>query len=116
MIGAPTVWVHCGTYKTGSSSIQNGAYGAREDLSRYGWLYPLSGLVVSEPDVGFRHAQFVYKFNKKEAWEKEVRSLLDELDVGPGYTNVLLSSEAWSRPRLLESLESLVRRLRSAGI
>jgi hypothetical protein len=48
--------IHCGTYKTGSSSLQNYLYETGENSQ---FSYAKSGLFTKEPEVGFRHSDLV---------------------------------------------------------
>ena len=109
------LWVHCGAYKTGSSRIQNLAWGHRERLLEAGWLYPTSGIVEDEPDVGFRHSRLVYEHWVPQLWNQTVEQLVAEIAASPA-RGVLLSTEAWSRPGCSDSLVDLVARLREAGV
>lgn len=50
--------IHCGAYKTGSSSIQNFCYQKRDLLvNQHNILYPKTGLFYSK-EIGYRHAKF----------------------------------------------------------
>jgi len=102
---------HCGAFKTGSSCIQNAAYHARRHLKEAGWLYPVSGLQSTEPEVGYRHTPLVYDIDRLPVWKDHVRNLLKEIETS-GCNAVLLSSEAWSRPVAFPVLKRLVDVLR----
>lgn len=110
-----TLWLHLGTFKAGSSRIQQEAWRQRDDLLERGWLYPMTGLVTDEPEVGHRHSQLVYHRKLKERWP----ALLDELvtEVGASdATDVLMSSEAWSDPFASRALTEVLDALRTAGV
>jgi hypothetical protein len=110
-----TLWLHCGTYKSGSSRLQNLAWSRREELLAEGVLYPDTGLATGQPDIGVRHSRLAYLHEDPLAW----RSLVDELIVeieGSSATQVLMSSETWSRPHRGGALADLVAILRSAGV
>ncbi len=103
----PRLWLHCGGYKTGSTRIQNLVYEQREELAAQGWLYPAAGLKNDEPAVGRRHQRLVYdRRHHPEAWRAHVTALVAEIRAS-GATNVVLSSEQWSKdyaPALLGEL------------
>ncbi len=52
---------HLGTFKTGSSSIQNTLWANRKLLRKQGILYPKTGLKKSEAETGIRHSPLAYK-------------------------------------------------------
>ncbi len=108
------LWLHCGTFKSGSSRIQNVAWARRAELLERGWLYPESGLVMDEPDVGYRHSRFVYRYRAPDEWQAMVTSLIAEIRAS-GADHVVMSSEAWSRPSAGPSLTALLTALRDAG-
>ncbi|MEO5377120.1 MAG: hypothetical protein H7832_04965 [Magnetococcus sp. DMHC-6] len=110
-----SVTIHCGTYKTGSSSIQNRAYMTRDWLSEHDWLYPLTGLALNEPYIGYRHKSLIYNFNDREIWDELVQKLIIEIKES-GKKNILISAEGWSRPLTWPSLSELISCLRLAGI
>lgn len=109
------VWLHCGSFKSGSSRIQKLAWTRRDELLGAGWLYPRAGLVTDEPDVGVRHSDLVYLHRDPAVWQAMVDDLTAEIDGSPA-SHVLLSSEAWSRPGKGEALSDLLAALRSAGV
>ncbi len=111
----PEIIIHLGTYKTGSSSIQNTLWTNRETLRAQSVLYPESGLLKLEPEVGFRHAQLVYNYkNNINAWSDKVISLIEEIKESE-CNKVIISCEAWSRQNQTPSLESLLEKLKGAG-
>lgn len=107
------VFIHCGTFKTGSSSIQNFLYEKRLDLKLKGILYPKTGLMI-DTDIGQRHWHLVYKFDQIEVWNKFYNKLIVEINESECNT-IILSAEAWSRLSSLDSLDELSSRLRSVG-
>jgi hypothetical protein len=107
--------LHCGSFKTGSSSIQNSFWGQRDMLQQQGWLYPRAGLMLHKPEIGVRHARLAYAYKKRpEVWKRLVEDLLAEIEHS-GCPNVVISSEAWSDPREVESLRQLLSVLRARG-
>ncbi|MGH3334340.1 MAG: hypothetical protein ACRDOZ_00860 [Nocardioides sp.] len=112
----PSLWLHCGAYKSGSSRIQNQAWSRREELLDHGWLYPRAGLVTHDPDVGNRHARLAYAFfQDREEWDRLVDDLVAEIRDSAA-EHVLLSEEAWSLPkRGGEALAALLDHLRGAN-
>ena len=110
-----TLWLHLGTFKAGSSRIQQEAWRRRDDLLEQGWLYPMTGLVTDEPEVGHRHSELVYHRRYEDRWPE----LLDELvtEVGSSAArNVLMSSEAWSDPHAAPALTEVLTALHTAGV
>lgn len=110
-----TLWLHCGSFKSGSSRIQKLAWGRRHELAAAGWLYPRTGLVTDEPDVGVRHSDLVYLHREPDRWRALVDGLVSEMGGSPA-RHVLMSSEAWSRPGKGEGLAELLAALRGAGV
>lgn len=111
-----TLLVHCGSFKTGSSRIQDYAWRHRRELADLGWLYPQAGVVRNEPEVGYRHSALAYGFREKTRWNALVDTLIEEIHRA-GCAQVLLSSEAWSSLASLPSLAALLPRLRrDAGV
>lgn len=116
MVGVSrTLWLHCGSFKSGSSRIQRLAWERRDELAAAGWVYPSAGLVTDEPDVGVRHSDLVYLHREPERWRAMVADLVAEVADSPA-GNVLMSSEAWSRPGKGEGLAELLAALRDAGV
>lgn len=110
-----TLWLHCGSFKAGSSRIQHLAWDRQEELLADGWLYPRSGLVTDEPDIGVRHSHLVYFHRDPDRWLPMVRELVAEIDASPA-SHVVMSSEAWSRPGMGAALRDLLATLRDAGV
>lgn len=102
----PTLWVHCGTYKTGSSSIQNHLFARRAELAALGWLYPSAGLRTDESDAGLRHSALAYKPADPQERRRLWISVRDEIRSSEA-TQILLSSEVWSRPTAARRLAAL---------
>lgn len=111
-----TLWLHCGSYKAGSSRIQNVAWSMHEELSASGLLYPRTGLATGDPEVGIRHSRLVYLHGQDPAaWRSLVDDLVAEIE-GSSATRVLMSSEAWCRPRHRSALTELLAALRRGGV
>lgn len=112
-----SILVHCGTYKTGTSSIQNTLYGNKDILlSRYGVLYPEAGL-RKDKAIGMRHKKFPFA-----KVGEELDNLLDNLreEVVEAITTsslnqVVISSEAWSHPGMAGNIRHVVDLLKSLG-
>ncbi|UYM06605.1 HAD family hydrolase [Solicola gregarius] len=109
-----TLWLHLGTFKSGSSRIQQEAWRQRDDLQQHGWLYPMTGVVTDEPEVGHRHSHLVYYRNDAEVWPELLEGLVTEVGTSDA-TNVLMSSEAWSDPYAAPALTETLTALRTAG-
>lgn len=101
--------IHGGFYKTGTSSIQNTAWGNRHALKKMGILYPQSGLSDQADEIGYRHSRLMYE-SKHEDWPAMVEELVEEIKES-GCSTVLLSSEAWSRPGGFKAVNQLVEHL-----
>ena len=110
-----TLWLHCGSFKAGSSRIQHEIWDRRAELRERGWLYPETGLVTDEPDVGMRHSQFVYQRYDPEQFRLLLEGLATEV-AASGCGHVLMSSEAWTRPGSGPALAELVGLLRGRGL
>ena len=110
-----TLWLHCGTYKSGSSRVQNLAWTRRDELLAEGVLYPDTGLATGQPDIGVRHSRLTYLHEDALAWRSLVDELVAEIGDSPA-TRVLMSSETWSRPGRGEALADLLDALRGAGV
>ncbi len=87
--------LHLGTYKTGSSSLQNQLYANRDLLRESGFLYPQSGLIV-QPKLGVRHFPLISDFMKGKQGLLPAR-LADEFET-LGCSTVIFSAEPWSAP------------------
>lgn len=109
------VFIHLGTFKTGTSSIQNFLYQRSTELLEEGVLYPQAGLYHSEPEVGIRHACLVYGDGGKRNLQEYHASLVGEVLTSPAPVSVL-SCEAWSRPSEHKGLLALCEMLRGKGI
>ena len=109
-MSAKELIIHCGTYKTGSSSLQNYLYSDSESQGQYGFLYAKSGLFTKEPDVGFRHSLLLYS----SEWQKYCNDLVSE--VLESNRTVVVSSEAYSRAGSIQKLRYLVQECRANGI
>jgi hypothetical protein len=110
-----TLWLHCGSFKSGSSRIQHEAWSRRDELLGLGWLYPLTGLVTDEPDVGVRHSDFVYRRYDADEFRALVDALVAEV-AASDCRHVLMSSEAWTRPGSGPALAEMLAALRDRGL
>ena len=110
-----TLWLHLGTFKAGSTRIQQESWRQRDGLQSRGWLYPRTGLVTDEPEVGHRHSQLVYHRRFEDRWPQLLDSLVAEVDASSA-TNILMSSEAWSDPYHAIALTEMLAALRAADV
>lgn len=110
-----TLWLHLGTFKAGSSRIQQEAWSQRDSLENRGWLYPMTGLVTDEPEVGHRHSQLVFHRRFEDRWPELLDGLVTEVGMSDA-ANVLMSSEAWSDPHAAPALTEVLTTLRTAGV
>ncbi len=97
---------HCGSYKTGSSSLQERLYFDSQRLRENGVLYPETGIRFDRPELGHRHSEFA-----REPNPDLLLALRDEIRTSDCDT-VVMSSEAWSDVRQHLSLWSLMGALR----
>ena len=93
--------LHCGTYKTGSSSLQNFLFANREILQKNSILYPLTG-VRNDSILGRRH--FIYRFIQNTQLLEELLTEVNE----SGAKYIIISHEALSRPKHKDFVEMLV--------
>jgi hypothetical protein len=100
------IFIHAGTFKTGSSALQNSLYHQRENLLSNGVLYPLTGLMEDGDSIGYRHSKFVYEYGKG-TYPKLIDELKHEIEIHKPKT-LIMSSEAWSRPEATKSLLFLI--------
>lgn len=108
-----TAILHLGTYKTGSSSIQNLLYLNRQRLAEKGVLYPEAG-IVKEEEVGYRHRQLIVPVMKGSASSYVVAPLQKELKKSSA-PDVIMSNESWSNPLHLPMLGGFVAELTDMG-
>ena len=92
----PTIYIHAGTYKTGTSSIQNFLFDNRDKLSDIGWYYPLSGCLIKKNEVGHRHYHLMVDLVRKENY-KYWKSLIEELKEHKD-KNIIISHENFFSP------------------
>jgi hypothetical protein len=64
--------------------------------------------------VGFRHSNLVYGYQDRARWDASLSQLVAEIKQSK-CSNVVISSEAWSRSGTVSSLNELVSVLRQAG-
>lgn len=110
--------LHCGTLKTGSTSVQNTAWSNRQELARQGILYPETGIdpraSKEQGEIGFRHSRFVDEFGK-DTYSSLIDNLHAELGASKAHT-VLISSEQWSKPGAAVSIRALAAHLGKADV
>lgn len=104
---------HLGTYKTGTSSLQNFLFENRAILAGRGLCYPKTGL-VGKPALGYQHRRIIEAINR-EGRSDILREVMDEA-AGLGCQTVFLSCEAWSHPANFSALQIAVHALRSFGV
>lgn len=105
--------LHLGTYKTGSSSLQNLLYANRDLLAEQGVLYPQAGVIRDEV-IGYRHRRLIMPFMKGETDTYVVKSLRKELGK-QRQQRVVISNESWSSPRHLPMLGGFCAELEDLG-
>ncbi|NQZ04540.1 hypothetical protein [Idiomarina sp.] len=102
--------LHLGAFKTGTSSLQSALFNNRSELLEYGILYPKTGISGKATSIGHRHSKFAYGTNQSESY----RELLNQLDteiMGHSVNHCIMSSEAFSLPAKIPSLNLLVSHL-----
>jgi hypothetical protein len=109
--------LHCGTFKTGSTAIQNTAWYNRDALQRNGVIYPKSGIDTragkEDGEIGYRHSRFVYEYGKETY--RSVLASLDHETKGAKDQTLFLSAEPWSNPQAAVTLNAAVEHLRGRG-
>jgi len=105
------VFVHAGTFKTGSSALQNSLYNQKSNLLQNGVLYPSTGLSEDGDLIGYRHSKFVYEYGK-DTYPRLIVDLKREIEIHKPKI-LILSSEAWSRPEAANSLFDLINHLQT---
>lgn len=109
------IFIHVGTFKTGTSSIQLALLEASM-LPDPPFTFPETGRISDEPEVGYRHTKLWLRHQREtmDAWEDLVNRLLQEINQSQNHV-VFLSAEGWARLSNLPALQALVERLRLAG-
>lgn len=102
MIENRTAILHLGTYKTGSSSLQNLFHANHDQLATQGVLYPQSGLIKDDV-IGHRHRKLIIRFMKGNTDSYLIEPLRKELKKHQ-QQKVVISNESWSSPRHLPML------------
>ena len=107
-------FLHIGTHKTGTSSIQSALYNSRAELARQGFLYPLTGI----PPGIFGHHNISWAVTADPRYQRQngtVDELLDE--IGSSDQDVILSSEDFTCAlRCLANLRSFIECLKQGGL
>ncbi len=103
------VYIHAGTFKTASTAVQHALYSLRSDLLEQEILFPVSGISSLAEVIGYRHSRFVYEFGL-HSWDVEVDNLIAEIHQHKPHL-LVLSSEAWSKPKGTKRLIALLNKL-----
>lgn len=103
---------HLGTYKTGTSTIQNHLFENRDALLENGLLYPEFG-VTNGRGQGHRHTPIAHKFIIGEQ-AAVPEGLLEEIWACKCDT-VVLSSEGWSSPHTFAHINQAVTMMKAEG-
>lgn len=106
MILGRTAILHLGTFKTGSSSLQNLLYANSDPLAELDVLYPAAGLIRDEV-IGNRHRDLISRYMKGELKTYMTETLSHELRTTT-QSRVIISNESWSSPRHLPMLGGFV--------
>jgi len=86
----PTLFIHSGLHKTGTTSLQKALHDNRAVLARQGLLYPETG--VPENPAHWGHHDLAYALRDPEAGPKIWQALRQEADTA-GHDRVVVSSE-----------------------
>lgn len=109
--------LHCGTFKTGSTAIQNTAWLNQSTLLENGVLYPTAGIdsraAKDDGEIGYRHSRFVYEYGNASL-SKLLRQLDNEIRNTDGHT-LFMSAEPWSSPKAAAALNATVEHLAKRG-
>ncbi|MCK8484803.1 hypothetical protein MUY21_12215 [Aliiroseovarius sp. S2029] len=103
---------HLGTYKTGTSSIQNHLFDHRAQLLERGILYPTS-VTSAQRKTGHRHSEMFLNFRSLKD-DATPQRLIDEIEASNADI-LILSSEVWSSPFSLRHLMRVVNDLKAMG-
>ncbi len=103
------VYIHAGTFKTASTAVQQALYSCRSHLLEQKILFPVSGISSLAEVIGYRHSRFVYEFGLR-SWDAEVDKLIAEIHQHKPDL-LVLSSEAWSKPKGTKRLIALLNKL-----
>lgn len=109
----PKVVFHLGTYKTGTSSIQNVLYRNADILKQNSVLYPNTGLYRSGA-VGHRHRGIITEYmdgRRKIYSQPELHAEIRD----SGCDMAVMSSEAWSHPNHMALLGGVVAEMQDDG-
>lgn len=101
------IYLHCGAYKTATTSLQELFWINRDTLLDKGILYPETGIASRKAEIGPRHSRLVYEYGKK-TWKGLVDALINEIFLSKASV-VVISTEAWSRPDAYNSLLNLIK-------
>ncbi|WP_223669273.1 hypothetical protein [Kangiella shandongensis] len=108
--------IHCGAYKTGSSSIQN-FFHTRKNyiLDNHRGFYPTAGLFFSK-EIGYRHTKLFYSLGKPD-WDKHTNDMKTQLLEAKkqGVEFAIISSEALSNPIIQRALREFIVLLKQWG-
>ena len=105
----PKIIFHLGTYKTGSSALQNFMWENRQELLKNGYLYPETGVKLSQ-EVGTRHLSLIRSFGQV-SHTPLLADLIDEINQSKA-RNVVISSEAFLTPKRLSAVNNMIDALR----
>ena len=89
----PTLFLHVGLHKTGTTSLQKAFFDNRAALERQGFLYPRTGL--SPKPVNWGHHELAYALRHRPQGTEMWQALRKEAD-DAGLPNVVVSSEELS--------------------
>ncbi|CEN56199.1 hypothetical protein [Candidatus Methylopumilus turicensis] len=106
-----TLYLHFGTHKTGSTSIQNFLYGCREELQKIGFYYPTEGSYFYSGESSqslFAHSLIDARpkyISKNVSWDKAscISDLKRDLENSKS-PNTIISSEHFSSIKTQDSL------------
>ncbi|WP_128691684.1 hypothetical protein [Chromohalobacter israelensis] len=109
--------IHCGFFKTGTTSIQNTLYENKKYLLEKGVLYPSSGIddkaLKESSEIGYRHSKLAYMYGSPK-YQQLLRSLVLELR-NTKHDRLFLSAEPWSNPKTIRSLNTTIQELKKIG-
>ena len=89
----PTLYIHTGLHKTGTTSLQKAFFDNRAALARQNVLYPDAGL--SQKPFNWGHHELAYAMRRRAGAQALWQSLRDEADAS-GLDKILVSSEELS--------------------
>jgi len=100
------LFIHAGTYKTGTTYFQHVVYQNKNALRAQGLYYPVTGLGLNTPHNKYAHRLLGIRLSSghSNGFPAIIKALQDDADLTTG----LVSYEGFSRPATIEKLQAEV--------